>query len=298
MPTRGIRLTRRTNVLWRRYESAAAALVISAGITIFASGLVPPTGTCVVGDMRWRYDARVPPDIRDVYLDARRIGVGFGAAAVGGWNGLGDALAVDGRVYVRHTNRAAPRYYDLAVNRYFQSNAFVFVPAGRSPSAFYRLEVETHMDQLLENLARAYPQGVIAAGVLRFAPLRTIAMSAPAVSGEPVTRRAVRYYTRPMEKVGDSWAYVVIVTARAGEDHLAAALPPTAMRSLASGHALALRLRAWPVDTTPALAQNAVAVGQLLKDARAVDGRLSLYPISHLAACTGARAAISGAPSH
>jgi hypothetical protein len=288
----------RVVVFLRRYESAIAALAIAAGITVLAFGFVPPTVTCVVGDMRWRYDALVPAQIANVHLDAQRLGVGFGAAAIGGWDGLGDALAVGGRVFVRHTNRAAPRYYGLAVNRYFQSNAFVYVPARRAPDVSYRLDANTRMDQLLETLARAYPQGVVAAGVLRFAPLRTIAMSAPAVAGEPVTQRAVRYYTRPMEDVKESWAYVVLAAARAGDERLAAVLPPAAMRTIPAGHALALRLRAAPTDTATAPAENAVSVGQLLRDAIAVEGQLALYPISHTFACAEALATPIGALSH
>jgi hypothetical protein len=243
-------------VVPRRYETAVAALAIAAGINVLAFGLVPPAITCIVGDMRWRYDAQVPPQIADVYLDAQRLGIGFGAAAVGGWDGLGDALAVGGRVFVRHTNRAAPRYYGLAVNRYFQSNAFVYVPVRRAPDVSYRIDANTRMDQLLENLARAYPQGVMAAGVLRFAPLRTIAMSAPAVAGEPVTQRAVRYYRRPMEDVKKSWAYVVLAAARADDERLAAVLPPAVVRTIPAGHALALRLRAAPADSAAALAET------------------------------------------
>lgn len=285
----------RAVVFLRRHETAIAALAIVAGIAVLGFGLVPPTVTCVVGDMRWRYDARVPRQIADVYLDARRIGIGFGAAAVGGWEGLGDALAVDGRVFVRHTHRAAPRYYGLAVNRYFQTNAFVYVPAWRTPIGSYRLEPNMSVDRLLEKLADAYPPGVIAAGVLRFAPLRTIAMSAPAVASEPVTRHAERYYTRPMEDVKESWAYVVLAAARVDDDRLAAALPPAAMRTIPTGHALALRLRGAPMGS--ATAQNALAVGQLLKDAIAVEGQLALFPISHTLECAEAHVPTTAARS-
>ena len=296
MPTRRVRLIPRVVVL-RRYESAIAALAILSGLSVLALGLLPPTLTCIIGDMRWRYEARVPPQIADVYFDAQRIGVGFGAAAVAGWEGLGDALAVDGRVFVRHTRRAAPRYYGLAVNRYFQSNAFVYIPTQRSPNAYFQLDGDTRMDRLLENLARAYPPGVMAAGVLRFAPLRTIAMSAPAVAGEPVTQYAARYYQRPLEEVKESWAYVVLAAAR-DDERLVAMFPPAVVRTIPAGHALALRLGAAPAASAAALAQNAVAVGQLLKDAVATQGQLALYPILIANLCADARAATTGAPSH
>ncbi len=285
--------------LLRRYESMLALLVVAAGLGAIALGLVSPTLTCVTGDMQSRYHAHVPPALTEVYLDAARMEMGLGAAAVGGWEGLGDALAVDGRVFVRHTNRASPRYYQLTSNRYFQSNAFVSVPEKRAPHGYYRIDADTRMDRLLETLAREYPHGVMAAGAIHFAPLRSIAMSAAAIADKPVMQYAARYYTHPMENVKQNWAYVVLIAARDGADGaLATMLPPEAVRTIPAGHALALRLRESPAapGALP-LAENAISVGQLLKDAVAVEGKIALYPIAHLSACAQSRATV-GAVSH
>ncbi len=274
----------------RHYEFALAALILLGSIGALV--LLPPSAavTCVVGDMQARYDAHIPADLSQTYFDAEQMAAGFGVAALGGWDGLGDALAAGGRVFVRHTNRASPRYYELAMNRYFQSNAFVYIPRGRVASGDFRIDETTRMDQLLELLARRFPQGVIAVGLVRFSSLRTIAIAAAAVADKPVTQHAVRYYTRPMETVSDSWAYVVLIAARE-EERLAALLPPASMRTIPAGHALALRLREAPLTghvlPTP---ESAVAVGQLLKDATAVEGQLALFPISHTFVCRDARA--------
>ncbi|GEM_PF-2037291 len=276
----------------RQREIALAAVLMALSIGVLLSGAVEPTFTCLNGDMRSRYDAQVPPELADLYLDAERMDVGFGAAALGGWEGLGDALALGGRVFVRHTNRASPRYYHLASNRYFQSNAFVYVPARRAPSERIRLDADTRVDQLLDRLARDYPQGVIATGALRFAPFKTIAMSAPAIAGDPVAQRAVRYYTRPMEIAEESWAYVVLIAARDESGRLAGLVPPASIRTVPAGQALALRLRTAPLTQDgPALADNAVSVGQLLKDAMVMEGELALYPIASVLPCGEPRAA-------
>lgn len=273
----------------RRWENLIASGIFVATLVVLLSGVVRPGFTCVTGDMRARYEARIPVELEETYLDAERMNVGLGAAAVGGWDGLGDALAIGGRVFVRHTHRASPRYYHLVVNRYFQSNAFVYVPTQRRADTHYRIAADTRMDQILDELAQAYPEGVIAAGAVRLTPFRSIAMSAPAITGEPITQRAVRYYTRPLEAAVESWAYVVLVAARNDDAQLAALLPPPAGRTIPAGQALALRLASAPSTLDPAtLAHNAVSVGQLLKDAVVAQGELALYPIAHAQRCVPA----------
>jgi len=263
---------------WQRYETIAVVVVFAAAAGIVASGWLQPGTTCVVGDMRWRYDAMVPPQIAELHLDAERMQVGLGAAAIGGWDGLGDALVVGGQAFVRHTNHASPRDYGLVSNRYFQSNAFVYVPSPSAPQKIYRVQDNTRMEELLQQLAHAYPSGVVAAGALRFAPLRMIAMSKAAIAGESVLAHAAGYYTHPMEQAPESWAYVVLIAAD-DDTRLAALLPPKPLRTIPAGQALALQLRAAPSSALPRM-EDAVAVGQLLKDATVLEGQLALYPIA------------------
>ncbi len=280
---------------FRRYEIALAFLVVLGGLAIILFGSPSPSTTCLNGDMRWRYAAQVPPAIAEVYLDAERINVGLGAAAIGGWDGLGDALAVGGRVFVRHTNRRSPKYYELTSNRYFQSNAFVYVPAARLAEAYYNVGAATSLDRLLTSLLHEYPGGIIAAGALRFASMRTIAMAAPAISGKAVMFNTTGYYTRPMENLKNAWGYVVLITAP-NDARLASILPPLAARTAPSGHALVLQLPDAPDAGATSSLENTVAVGQLLKDSTATEGQLAIYPIERIVECDDAKTSLNALP--
>jgi len=88
----------------------------------------PLPSACVVGDVRARLAARIPAALRTVQLDAGRIGIGLGTAAVGGWEGLGDALVVSGLAFVSSTRRDAGDFQTVASDRFFQTSHLVYVP--------------------------------------------------------------------------------------------------------------------------------------------------------------------------
>jgi hypothetical protein len=267
----------------------ALAPLVAAAI-ILAAALNPEPNTCLVGDMQARLEARVPEALQEVHLDAAHMHVGLGTAAVGGWEGLGDALAAGGQVWVRHTNRAAPRYYRLVVNRYFQSNAFLYVPPGHAPAERWRAKPESTLENLLTELARKYPRGVVAAGYLHFQELHTIAPAQPALGGPPVLQHVPRYYTRPMESARAVWGYAVLLAARPQAWRLAPDassyrfLPPPARA--AGGHVQVLTLREVPGDNArPPRRGEVVAVGQAVGQTVVAHGELELFPVTRAAPC-------------
>lgn len=260
--------------------------VAFATAVIFAPVFLRPVSTCVVGDMETRYQAQVPESLRERYLDAQQMRVGLGAAALGGWESLGDAVVVNGQAWLRTTHRDSPNYYRLVRNRYFQSNAWVYVPRERDSEGSLRVAPDSSLQQLLEMLAGKYPGGVIAAGYVHFSELRTIAIAQAAIEGRPILKNAAHYYTRPMESGRDVWAYVVLLAARAGHSSQPPLLPPTPKSSPVSGLVHALRLSGAPVnpDAAPGAAEI-TAVGRVVPEARLKDGVLQLYPITRVAEC-------------
>lgn len=275
----------------------ALAAVGALAAMIFLPPYLRPVDACLVGDPEARLAATVPAELRDVRLDASRMRVGLGAAAVGGWEGLGDALAVGGQVWTRPTDRGSELYYRLLVNRTFQTNAFVYVPLTRAPAERLILTAGATAGEVIEQLAKAHAAGVIVAGYVRFAELHTLAIAEPAVAGVPVLQNAPRYYTRPMETARNAWAYVVGAAQRrtaldAGRPQalrpprlLAPPAPPAKAASLLH----ALRLTGAPAD--PAAAprpDQALNVGQVARDSKIAEGVLELYPVARAAACTDA----------
>ncbi len=244
--------------------------------------------------MQARWQARVPDHLEAVYFDAQKMQMGLGAAAVGGWESLGDALVVGGRVWLRTTHPSSPRYYRLVSNRYFQSNAFVYVPKGRANENAWHPEPGMTFAQAWKALAGKYPRGVVAAGYVRARELRTIAISHPATNQLPISKNAARYYTHPMESVPDAWAYVVGVIARGartsrGRDGVTWAWVPPFANPYVVSYAHALRLQVPPKNMfTPPRPDNITAVGQLVGDTIIAEGALMLYPVTRAAVCTDA----------
>jgi hypothetical protein len=260
--------------------------VALATTVIFAPLLLRPVSTCVVGDMETRYQARVPESLRDRYLDAQQMRVGLGAAALGGWESLGDAVVVNGQAWLRTTHRDSPNYYRLVRNRYFQSNAWVYVPRERDSAGSLRVAPDSSLQQLLEMLAGKYPGGVIAAGYVHFSELRTIAIAQAAIEGRPILKNAAHYYTRPMESGRDVWAYVVMLSARAGHLSQPLLLPPMPKTSPVTGLVHALRLTGAPANPDAAPGETEIAaVGRVVAEARLKEGMLQIYPITRVAEC-------------
>jgi hypothetical protein len=274
-------------------------ILLAIGITaavIYGPALVGQVSTCVVGDMSGRAQAVVPNSMKSLYLDAQQMQFGLGSGAIGGWEGLGDALAVNGLVWVRTTNTQSPRYHETVSNRYFQSNAFVYVPPGQATEISWKAKKEIATGKVWEELAAEYPDGVMLAGYVRFSQLHMIAIAKPATDGKSVTKNATHYYTRPMESVRDAWAYVVGVagnkpsTVRPDHAAIMRLLPPASSRA-GQGRGLAhvLLLKSTPENfQLPPARENVMAVGQLVTNSVMAQGELKLYPISHASECDNA----------
>lgn len=252
-----------------------------------------PASPCVAGDMTVRAQARISESLKEIYFDAQKMQFGLGSAAVGGWEGLGDAVAAGGRAWVRTTNARSPKYFETVSNRYFQSNGFVYIPPGVAGESNWRVPPSTSLAQLWELLAKKNPEGVMFAGYVRLSPLRLIAIARPAIDGRSVLKNAPSYYTRPMESVPEAWAYVVGIAAtsasatrpdRAWLASLLAANPNRASQGTGLVHAL--RLNSAPENLqSPPTPENVNAVGQLVADSAIAEGELRLYPVTRAGDC-------------
>lgn len=278
---------------WRN-ELGILLTIGVAGTVIFGPLWWRADVPCVSGDLTARAQAHVPDHVKEIYLDAGRMQFGLGSAAIGGWEGLGDAIAVGGQVWVRTTRTDSAIYFTTVSNRYFQSNGFVYIPPGREHASVLRLETSTPLTQVWENLVAQYPEGVIFSGYLRLAPLNLIAITRPAIDGRPVLKNAPSYYTRPMESAPEAWAYVVgiatdkSVTTRSDRRWLTSLL--TARPDHAghgTGIAHALWLESAPMDIRlPPVRANVRAAGQLVvKLTQVVEGELWLFPVTRAGSC-------------
>src|SRR3990172_25798 len=277
---------------------AAKKLGILIGLGVFAAVIFGPSwwrpvNPCVIGDMSARAQAQVPAALKEIYFDAQNMQFGLGSAAVGGWEGLGDAVAVDGSVWIRNTNNRSPKYYATVSNRYFQSNGFVFVPPGIEREQRWRTSSPTSLAQLWETLAKKNSAGVIFAGYVRLAPLRFIAIAHPAIDGRPVSKNAPYYYTRAMQSTPEAWAYVVGVAAANASmkraDHAwvsSMLIAPPSRQDAGARLVHALSLKSAPDDLhAPPRRDNVLAVGQLMAEAAMVEGELTLYPVTRAGDC-------------
>lgn len=255
-----------------------------------------PVNPCVIGDMAARAQARVPDTLKEIYFDAQKMNFGLGSAAIGGWEGLGDAVAVGGTVWVRTTNTRSPKYYETVSNRYFQSNGFVYIAHRRTSEESWRVPPSLPLTQLWGVLAQRYPDGVMFAGYLRLSPLRLIAISRAAIDGQPVIKTAPYYYTRAMESAPEAWAYVVGVaaanasTARPDRAWLSSMLVAQNNHGGSGvGLAYGLWLKSAPGKfQSPPGRENVQAVGQLVADATVAEGELALYPVTRVGDCDAA----------
>ncbi len=276
------------------------AILLGIGVVsavIFGPLWWRPAIPCVAGDMAARAQARVPDKLREIYLDARNMQFGLGSAAIGGWEGLGDAIAVGGLAWVRTTRADSPKYFATVSNRYFQSNGFAYIPRDRGDESRFRLERPATLAQLWESLAKQYPEGVMFSGYIRFAPLRLIAIARPAIDGRAVLKNAAYYYTRPMESAPETWAYVVGIatakstisrTGRAWLSSLLAAHPDRSGNGVGLAHALWLKSAPADIQLPPAR-ENVSAVGQLVTDQTTLmEGELRLYPVTRAGGCDDA----------
>jgi hypothetical protein len=252
---------------------------------------------CVAGDMTARAQARVPDELKDIYLDAQKMQFGLGSAAIGGWEGLGDALAVGGQAWVRTTHPGSPNYFATVTNRYFQSNGFLYLPPAMASDSSRRFEHSTPLQEIWDSLARKYPEGVMVSGYVRLAPLRLIAMTRPAIDGRPVRQNAPHYYTRPMESAPEAWAYVAgIAISRSSTERRDRVWLSSMLTSRdgntrpGTGLAHVLWLKSAPADfQSPPARTNVKAVGRLVAEAtNVIAGEIRLYPLTRPGDCNDA----------
>jgi hypothetical protein len=266
--------------------------VAIAAAAIFGPLWWQPASPCLFGDTLARAQGRVPPALVPVYLDAEKIAFGFGSAAIGGWDSLGDAVVTGGEVWIRSTNSRSPKYYDVVSNRYFQSNALVYIAPGVEAASDWRATAATPLAQLWAELAKKYPRGVMFSGYVRLAPLRMIAIARPAIAGRPLRQNAAYYYTRPMQSAPAAWAYLVGIaageTAAAGPDRdwLGPLFDATSSPDgQARGLVHALWLKSPPAAATAPQREAVRGVGQLVSGSIIAEGELKLYPLTRTGGC-------------
>lgn len=265
---------------------------LAAGI-IFGPLWWRPVSPCMLGDFAARSQGKIPETLKDIYFDAEKIQFGFGTAAIGEWQGLGDSVVIDGRAWVRNTNMQSPKYYNVVSNRYFQSNALVYLPHGYAFESSWQPSQVTSLSQLWETLVKRYPNGTVFAGYLRLTPLRLMAIARPAIDNRPILKNAAYYYTYPLQSSAETWTYVVGVTSgsvttdRIDRRWLADILETGSTRvGRHQGLMYALVLKSAPLDPqAPLQRAEIIGVGQLVADSAIAAGELKLYPISRVGNC-------------
>jgi hypothetical protein len=266
-----------------------------AGLVLLLNLLKPQTlpGVCVVGDVRARLAAQIPDALRAVQLDAQRMGVGLGTAAIDGWEGLGDALVVAGQAYVASTRPNVPDYQTLAHDRHFQSSNLVYVPPAARARASLRVEPGIPLDALWRELGVRYPGGVLVAGTVQWQRLRRYAMTRPPIDGLSIFEHTTHYYTQPMENSSDVWTYLVGIAAHPHAMPSGSSLAVKLFARRPDGKldlpAQVLVLKAIPADPMIALTPaDTVSVGRAASGSVLAGGLLALYPIENIMACEDA----------
>lgn len=199
-------------IILRRYWWLFPAVALPVAASLSGFRLAPENPICVSGDARARNEAFVPAALASRYFDARALDVGFGLAAIGDWQGLGDALVVGGRAYVRTTAPTSPQYYQTVHNPFFLSNFMLRVPAGAVPTQRLSLATTQSLATIFATLAKDMPRGSIVAGYAQAPDLATIALARAPVRALPVSTHAQHYYTEPLERRRDVWIYLAALT--------------------------------------------------------------------------------------
>lgn len=286
-------------------QPRAVAITLVFGIFILLLvALQPATAPsgCLVGDVRAFRAGQVPDALRHAQLDAQRMQVGLGAAAIEGWEGLGDAVAVSGRAFVRSTRPGSVRVQSLETGRFFQSSYWVYVPRATPARETLSVQATTSLENLWRQLARRHPQGVLVAGYTHWRGLRRYAITRPAIDGLAIMENATHYYTQPMHNLPDTWAYMVGIAAsaqsiaRADENYA-----PLLTRHADGGFDLPIHvlvLKAAPTDVTrPPQPQEVLAVGRAAGDSQLISAELAFYPLHRLESCADAFVTSNPSPS-
>jgi hypothetical protein len=269
--------------------------LVFAGFVLLLNLVKPPSvpGVCVVGDVRARLAARVPDPLRTVWLDAEQIGAGLGSAAIGGWEGLGDALVVSGQAYVASTRNDTPVYQNLVHDRRFQSSNLVYVPSAARARDLVRVEPGLSLDALWRQLAARYPGGVLVAGTVQWQRLQRYAMTRPPIDGLSIFEHTTHYYTQPMETLSGVWTYLVGIAAHPRAMPTGNRLYVKLFARRPDGSldlpAHVLVLKAMPAEPTRApTAEETVSVGRAASSSLLAGGLLALYPLEDVTACEDA----------
>ena len=280
---------------WVQQLAGARAFWVTlafAGFVLLLNLLKPQPlpGACVVGDVRARLAARVPAALRTVQLDAGRIDIGLGTAAVGGWEGLGDALVVSGLAFVSSTRRDTGNVQAAVNDRFFQTSHLVYVPPATRARDSLRVKPGTPLDALWRQLAVRYPGGVLVAGMVHWQRLGRYAMTRPPINGLSVFEHTTHYYTQPMENLPDAWTYLVGIAADPRAMPSGNGLYANLFARRPDGNldlpAHVLVLKAMPADLARApTAEEAVSVGRAASGSLLAGGMLRLYPLQNILAC-------------
>lgn len=252
----------------------------------------PPPVLCSVGDVRAWQAAVVPPALANTRVDAGRFPLGVGVAAAGDWESLGEAVAVHGRVFIRNSDRRAPDYYKLRQARQFYTSAFVYLPVEQPPRARIRLRPGQTFAALWQELGASHPQGALIAGYVRFQNLGTLAISRPAIRGQPLATHSVQYYTEPLETREQIWTYLVGLVASPSSG----AEDPGLARALARRadgrpdlHARVLVLATPPPHVrAPLEPEQVITVGRVAGASRVGEGELAIWPAPRVGPCDAA----------
>ncbi len=269
----------------------AAGLVLLA---IMAVRMRRPR-VCVAGSAAARAAAIVPAAMVHRFLDARRILFGVGEGAVGGWGNLGDAMVAGGRIWLRNTDAASPRYYGLVHGRIFRTNFLAFVPAGAHPVTTSIIPPGEQVYRVWQQLAHRYPQGVMVEGYAKMQQLDAIAIARPPFSGLRIASHTAFYYTQPMTSSSGTWVYIAGVAAQPSSApwwinrRRLERLVPRGQLSGVSGIADVLQLRGRPATTDSAPPpETIVGIAQLVGRSTVMRGRLRVYPVGRVEDCPAA----------
>ena len=270
----------------------AVALPVAASLSGFR--LAPEYPICVIGDARARNEAFVPAALASRYFDARTLDIGLGLAAVGDWQGLGDALVVGGRAYVRTTAPTSPQYYQTVNNPFFLSNFMLRVPAGATPTQQLSLATTQSLATIFDALAKHMPRGSIVAGYAQARDLETIALARAPVRALPVSTHAQHYYTEPLERRQDVWIYLAALTPGAPAFWQRGARPHyTRAYGTERSFAQALVLHGAPRDLrAPPQPDEVAALGRPLTRSVIARAELAVFSLA------GVRACDASTPSH
>ena len=278
-----------------------SVLVIGLTLTTAAAGffLFKPSSApalCRVGDVRVLQAARIPEALRYAQLDAARMQFGVGVAAIEAWEGLGDAVVVAGRAYVRSTRRGTHRVGALESGRFFQTTHMIYVPRAVPAQEFLTVDAGTRLDKLWQQLSKRFPRGVLVAGPVHWQQLHHYAINRPAIEGLSIPEHITHYYTQPMQTSSQTWTYLVGIAASADSQLHFIAHRHGGELDLPR-HVLVLKSAPANTANTPR-PQDAVAVGRAAGNSQLASARLALYPLDNLGACSDAFAGSAPSTNH